>query len=115
DDGTTRLHYTTVAPSLASPDWRADLDRDDPDADWFYDWATNDPEFLTVEFVEVDGEAETPLARYVYVPGALAHGTATGFHRPTAGGAAPPPPAGVHFEVAVEAPGPSAVARVRAR
>src|SRR5690606_16444949 len=35
DDGTTRLHYTAVAPSIAGPDWTADFDPGpDAGADW---------------------------------------------------------------------------------
>jgi hypothetical protein len=73
-----------IDSTIANPDWRADFNGDDPDANWQGEWGIGDldTEFLTFEFALEDAPT-VPIARYVYVPAALAYDTGvTNFFRP---------------------------------
>jgi hypothetical protein len=112
-DGTTPVDGSpfTITPQLRNPDWTADFDGSDPDADWSVpSWASLSTEFLTFEFYRVPTVGDPQhLARYVYVPSALAYGAgAENFYRPEATTG----PAETRFEVYMASPG---VARVRAK
>ena len=111
DDTGTIVDSFDVTPSIDHPDWRADFDGTDPEADWGPTWASLSTEFLTVELARSGGgSADETLARYVYSPGVIAN-TGTGFFRPNTDGEAAP----VHLEVYVHDTGTALEGRVRAR
>lgn len=77
-DGGEPIHTAVVHAALSSPDWRADFDEDDPGADWQQPWGQGvltDTEFLTLELHRDNPEPEPDelLARYVYIPTAIAY------------------------------------------
>ena len=89
-----------IASTTANPDWTADFDGDDPDADFRYDWSAHTTSFLTFEFIrEMGGQSEV-RRRYVYVPSSVAYPAGeTNFFRP----AAATDLADVRFEVFADA------------
>ena len=78
-DGSLATDPFEVTPTIASPDWTADLNGDAPDSDWTLEgWDALDTQSLTFQVYRVrPGHAAELIASHVYAPAAEAGAQST--------------------------------------